>query len=194
MALGNNHLAAVRALGVLIEAATPSGVTMQQHAIGMDTFVWRGYKTKSREGIEKMEMLALRREVKEEKHLELYRALREDIGMKTYLHGPMDYAKKLKLRFRVDLDLPERRKRYTSSREEEDVATNMFPCGTTMESRTHIVGECETYKEEWVALEEEMGQFDACDVEEFGRLEISEKTMSYPRRYMVAANGETDGG
>ena len=42
-----------------------------------------------------------------------------------YLHGPMDYAKKLKLRFRVgDLDLPERRKRYTSSRE-EDVATNM---------------------------------------------------------------------
>ena len=30
--------------------------------------------------------------------------------MKTYLHGPMDYAKKLKLRFRIgDLDLPERR-------------------------------------------------------------------------------------
>ena len=54
--------------------------------------------------------------------------------MKTYLHGPMDYAKKLKLRFRVgDLDLPERRKRYTSSREEEDVATNMCPCGATKE-------------------------------------------------------------
>ena len=33
----------------------------------------------------------------------------------------MDYAKKMKLRFRVgDLDLPERRKGYTSSREEED--------------------------------------------------------------------------
>ena len=30
--------------------------------------------------------------------------------MKTCLHGPMDYAKTLKLRFRVgDLDLPERR-------------------------------------------------------------------------------------
>ena len=30
--------------------------------------------------------------------------------MKKYLHGPMDYAKKLKLRFRVgDLDLRERR-------------------------------------------------------------------------------------
>ena len=66
--------------------------------------------------------------------------------MKTCLHGPMDYAKNLKLRFRVgDLDLPERRKRYTSSREEEDVATSLCPCGTTLESRTHIVGECKIY-------------------------------------------------
>ena len=39
--------------------------------------------------------------------------LREEIGMKTYFHGPMDYAKTLKLRFRVgDLDPPERRKRH----------------------------------------------------------------------------------
>ena len=63
--------------------------------------------------------------MKEEKHLEIHGGVREGIGIKMYLHGPMDYAKKLKLRFRVgDLDLPERRKRYTSSRE-EDVATNM---------------------------------------------------------------------
>ena len=40
--------------------------------------------------------------------------------METYLHGPMDYAITLKLRFRVgDLDLLERRKSYTSSRVEE---------------------------------------------------------------------------
>ena len=52
----------------------------------------------------------LRNKVKEDKHLQIHGRLREDIGMKTYLHGPMDYAKKLKLRFRVgDLDLPERR-------------------------------------------------------------------------------------
>ena len=64
--------------------------------------------------------------MKEEKHLEIYGGLREDIGMKTNLR-PMDYAKKLKLRLRVgDLDLPERRKRYTSSREEEDVATSTY--------------------------------------------------------------------
>ena len=60
--------------------------------------------------------------------------MREDIGMKTYLHGPMDYAKKLKLRFRVgNLDLPERRKMYTSSREEEEVDAYVCPCGTTID-------------------------------------------------------------
>ena len=47
--------------------------------------------------------------MKEKRQLEMYGGLREDIGMKNYLHGPMDYTKKLKLRFRVgDLDLPER--------------------------------------------------------------------------------------
>ena len=59
----------------------------------------------------------------------------------------MDLTKKLKLRFRVgDLDLPERKKRYTSSWE-EDLDAHMCPCGTTVESRTHIVGYYEIYKE-----------------------------------------------
>ena len=41
--------------------------------------------------------------------------------METYLHGPMDYAKTLNLRFRAgDLDVPERRKRCTSSPGEEE--------------------------------------------------------------------------
>ena len=78
--------------------------------------------------------------MKEKKHLEIYGGLGEYIGMKTYLHSPMDYATKLQLRFRVgDLDLPEGRQRCTSSWEEE-VATNMCPCGTALESRTLIVG------------------------------------------------------
>ena len=60
--------------------------------------------------IETTERLALRNKVKEEEHLEIDGELREEIGMKTYLHGPMVYATTLKLRFRVgDLDLPERR-------------------------------------------------------------------------------------
>ena len=42
------------------------------------------------------------------------------------------------------------------------MATNMCPCGTTIESRTHIVGECEFFKEEQGALEEGIRKLDAC--------------------------------
>ena len=56
------------------------------------------------------------------------------------------------------------------------MATNTRPCGTT-ESRTQIVGECEIYKEERDALEE-MRKLDAHDMEEFCRLESSEKTIT----------------
>ena len=46
----------------------------------------------------------------------MYGGLRAQIGMETYMPCQMDFAKTLKLRFRVgDLDLPERRKRHTSS-------------------------------------------------------------------------------
>ena len=120
--------------------------------------------------------------MEEEKRLEVYGGSREDIGMKTYLHGPMDFAKKLKPRFRVgDMDLPERRKRYASSREEEDVATGMFPVRHNKRDRSHVVGECEIYKEERDVLEE-MRKLDVCicDMKEFGRLlvESSEKTIA----------------
>ena len=42
----------------------------------------------------------------------------------------------------------------------------MYPCGTTIESRTHIVEKCEIHKEERGALEEEMRKLDVCDMEE----------------------------
>ena len=91
--------------------------------------IFGGYKTAVKERIEERERQTLRNTAKEKEHLDIHGGLREDIRMKTYLHGPMDYAKKLKLPFRVgDLDLPERRKRCISSQEEEDVATNMCPC------------------------------------------------------------------
>ena len=76
-------------------------------------FGW--YKVEVEERIERRERIALRNEVESEKHLGVCVGLREGIEMKTYLHGPMDFVKTLKLRFRVgDLDLPERRKRYNS--------------------------------------------------------------------------------
>ena len=93
-----------------------------------------------------------------------------------YLHGPMDHAKKLKLRFRVgDLDLPERRYIPVVGRRR----TWLQICARLAQqwSRTHIVGECEIYKEERDALEE-MRKSDVCDMEEFGRLESGEKTIA----------------
>ena len=54
----------------------------------------------------------------------------------------------------------------------------MCPCGTTIESRTDIVGKCEIYKERRDALEEEMRKLDVFDMEEFGRLKSSEKTIA----------------
>ena len=113
--------------------------------------------------------------------------------MKTYLHGPIDCAKKLKLRFRVgDLDLPERRKIYTSSREEEDVDAHICPCGTTIESRTRILGECEIYKEEQGALE--MRKLDERDMEGLGRLESSEKTIAILGERWWPQAAKQDGG
>ena len=52
-----------------------------------------------------------------------------------------------------------------------------------------MVGECEIYKEEPDALEEEMRKLAECDMEAIGRLQSSDDR--YPRRYMVAADGET---
>ena len=51
-------------------------------------------------------------------------------------------------------------------------------CGTTIESRTQIVGECEIYNKERDELEEELRKLDVCDMEEFGGLESSEKTIA----------------
>ena len=90
-------------------------------------------------------------------------------------YGPVDYAKTLKLRLRVgDLDLPERRKRYASSREEEEDA-QMCPSGKAVESRTHIVGECEISKEE--------REIDECD-----------KASTLEQRENDRYNQEIDGG
>ena len=67
----------------------------QEEVLSIEKF--GGYKTELKERIEEKERLALRNKVKEEKLLEIYGGSREDIGMKTYLHGPIDYAKRLKL-------------------------------------------------------------------------------------------------
>ena len=106
-------------------------------------------RTEVKERIEIRERLALGNKMKEEEHFEMYEGSTEDLGVKTCLHGPIEYAKTLKPRFRVGgLDLTERRNKCNSSRGEEKGDAQMCPCGKAVESRTHIVGECEIYKEE----------------------------------------------
>ena len=120
--------------------------------------------------IETRKKLALGSKVKEEENLERYGGFREDIGMDTYLHGPMDYAKTLKLRFRVGgRNVPQRRKRYASSREEEEHA-QMRPCGKAVKSRADTVREYEIYKEGRDVVWGEMRKIDECGMEEFGTL------------------------
>ena len=67
--------------------------------------------------------------------------------------------------------------RYTSRREKEEVEAQMYSCGEAIESRAHIVGEFEVYKEEGDVLEEEKRGKYECDMEDFVTLESSEKTI-----------------
>ena len=69
----------------------------------------------------------------------------------------------------------------------------MCPRGTTIQSRTYIVGECDIYKEERDALEEEMRKLDVCDMEEFGRRESSEKTIAILRDRWWPQTAKQDG-
>ena len=48
----------------------------------------------------------------------------------------------------------------------------MCPCGKAIESRTHIVGKCEMYKEERDVLKD-MKKVDECDTEKSGTLNTS---------------------
>ena len=69
----------------------------------------------------------LRRKVEEEEHLKMYEGLRQGIRMEAYLYDPTDAAEILELRLRVrGLDMSEGRKRYTSSREEEEEEVHKF--------------------------------------------------------------------
>ena len=52
------------------------------------------HKAGVEERIETRERLARRNKVVSGKHLEIYGSMMEGIGMKTYLHGPNDFAKK----------------------------------------------------------------------------------------------------
>ena len=67
----------------------------------------------------------------------------------------------------------------------------MRPCGKANESRTHIVGECEIYKEEQDVLEGETRKIGEGGMEKASTLDNSEKTIAILGYRMVATKGET---
>ena len=91
----------------------------------------------------------------------------KEIGMKTYLHGPMDYAKTLKLLFRVgDVDLPKRGIPVVRRGKNTQIRVHV----AKQQGRTYIARECAMYKEERDVFEE-MRQRDECDLEKFSQLD-----------------------
>ena len=114
--------------------------------------------------------------MKEEKHLRDIRGVEGRCWNQKLFARPNGLREKAEIAISCRGLGPTRKKRYTSSREEEDMDAHMCPCGSTIKSRSHIVGECEIYKEERDVLV--MRKLDECDVEEFGRLESSEKTIT----------------
>ena len=101
----------------------------------------------------RMEELVIRNKVEDEKHLEIYGGWREDIGMKNVSARPIGLSEKADTAISCMRPRPTRRKKnITSGREDEDVAINMCPCSTTINSRNHIAGEI--CKEERHELEE----------------------------------------
>ena len=65
--------------------------------------------------------------------------------------APPPYTHTLKLHFHVgDVDLPDIRKSSAVRVVEEEESAQSCPCDNAGESRTHIVRECEWYKEFFV--------------------------------------------
>ena len=67
--------------------------------------------------------------------IEVFGGLTEYVRIKTYLSArPKGLREKVETAISCSEPGPTRnKKRYTSSREEDDVATNMCPCGTAIE-------------------------------------------------------------
>ncbi|CAB1105049.1 unnamed protein product [Ectocarpus sp. CCAP 1310/34] len=100
-----------------------------------------------------------RKETKDKEGLEVYGMLKEGIGFKDYLHGPMDAGTMLKVKFRTgDIGLRERRRRHRTVDDEDDEFK--CDCGFECEARVHVVAECPLYKKEREVYVTELGTID----------------------------------
>ncbi|CAB1097417.1 unnamed protein product [Ectocarpus sp. CCAP 1310/34] len=113
----------------------------------LETEGLQGFKEKISVACAEREEQNLRKESKDKEGLEVYGMLKEGIGFKDYLHGPMDAGTKLKVKFRTgDIGLRERRRRHRTVDEEDDEFK--CDCGFECEDRVHEVAECPLYKKE----------------------------------------------
>ena len=69
----------------------------------------------------------------------------------------------------------------TDARRYDDDIPSVCPCGKAVESITHTVGECEICMEEPDLIEGDMRNIDECDMEKFGTIDSSEKTIAMRR-------------
>ncbi|CAB1114720.1 unnamed protein product [Ectocarpus sp. CCAP 1310/34] len=119
----------------------------------------------------------LRKESKDKEGLEVYGMLKEGIGFKDYLHGPMDAGTKLKVKFRTgDIGLRERRRRHRTVDEEDDEFK--CDCGFECEDRVHVVAECPLYKKEREVYVTELGKIDGTYREMFEAWNREERTVA----------------
>ena len=66
----------------------------------------------------------------------------------------------------------------TSNRVEEEEGAQEVLLWHADDTRTHIAGECELYKEQRNVLEEERSKIDGCDLERFGTIDSSVKAIA----------------
>ncbi|CAB1120939.1 unnamed protein product [Ectocarpus sp. CCAP 1310/34] len=104
----------------------------------LETEGLQGFKEKISVACAEREEQNLRKETKDLDGLEVYGMLKEGIGFKDYLHGPMDAGTKLKVKFRTgDIGLRERRRRHRTVDEEDDEFK--CDCGFECEHRVLLV-------------------------------------------------------
>ncbi|CAB1119660.1 unnamed protein product [Ectocarpus sp. CCAP 1310/34] len=124
----------------------------------LETEGLQGFKEKISVACAEREEQNLRKESKDKEGLEVYGMLKEGIGFKDYLHGPMDAGTKLKVKFRTgDIGLRERRRRHRTVGDEDDEFK--CDCGFECEDCVHVVAECPWYKEREVYVAE-VGKID----------------------------------
>ena len=103
----------------------------QEELLPLEKFA--GYKTEVKERPEIGEMLALRNKVKEEERLEIYGGLRRRNGNENVSARPNGLRENAETATSCGGPGPARKKRYASSRQEEDEDAQMCPCANAVE-------------------------------------------------------------